>query len=629
MDGPVSEATKFSKLNHLLDQTSMYSKFLAEKIPDKHKHFTEEEDRPKKKQKKVDEVADDHNINSLISGGFSLRPYQLHGVDWLISLYENGLNGILADEMGLGKTLQLISFIAYLRSKQVYGPFIVAAPLSTLHSWVSEFKRFTPGVPVLLYHGSKDERQTMRDEWSKPGDSNFPVIITSFELCLNDKAFLSRINWKVLAVDEGHRLKNMECKLIKTLKEYNSENRLLLTGTPLQNNLKELWSLLNFLLPDIFDSLERFESWFNFDENCILDTQVQETIVQQEREHQVISKLHEILRPFVLRRIKSEALAGQLPDKVEFVVYCPLTAQQKSFYQAILDGKAKEFFGKTHAGGGLKNMLMQLRKVCNHPYLLREPEDDNGELTTDERIVEWCGKMKLLDVMLTKLKKNGHKVLIFSQMTNFLNVLEDYLVHRGLTYCRIDGAVEAKDRQRQILHFNKTEDCFCFLLSTRAGGLGINLTAADTVIIYDSDWNPHQDDQAQDRCHRIGQTREVRVYRFITPNSVEVNMLRRANSKRKLDQLVIAKGNFTGKAKKKQANTLASISEELQEMFNFGETHKGESTENDLRACYEDGILCSKTLNAIMTRGLTPPAKSGVSEGFQSVQKNTTFADLF
>jgi len=418
----------------------------------------------------------------------------MQGVDWLLSLYSNGIHGILADEMGLGKTIQVIAFLSFLRHQNPLGALLIAAPLSTLHNWDAEFKRFAPKIRTQLYHGSVEDRTSLRTHWDFTSPNSL-IIITSYEMCLNDASYLSKVPWKVLVVDEGHRLKNLECKLIKTLKTYNAEMRLLLTGTPLQNNLRELWSLLNFLLPAIFDSLERFESWFEFDQAATLDDQAP-LIIEQEMQHQIISKLHEILRPFVLRRVKKEVLKGALPEKREFVLYCPLTPQQRHYYQIVLDGKAREFFGVTTTGSNtLKNMLMQLRKVCNHPFLLREPEGPQGH--TDERIITWCSKMKLLDVMLARLKQQGHKVLIFSQMTSFLTILEDYLTFRQYSYRRLDGNVELASRQKHILDFNNSSEIFCFLLSTRAGGLGINLTSADTVIIYDSDWNPHCDDQAQ------------------------------------------------------------------------------------------------------------------------------------
>jgi SNF2 family DNA or RNA helicase len=300
---------------------------------------------------------------------------------------------------------------------------------------------------------------------------------------------------------------------------------------------------MNFLLPTVFDSLERFQSWFDFDEKSLENSEGVMHVLQQEQEHSVITKLHEILRPFVLRRVKSEVLVD-LPGKKEFIVYTQLQPLQEEYYTKLLK---KELDVRNDTGGSLQNMLMQLRKVCNHPYLIQEPVDPvTGELVTDDRIISSCGKLTLLDRMLPRLLAEKHKILIFSQMRKVLDILDDYLVYKGLEgqYCRIDGMVPQDERQQQIDRFQEDPECVVFLLSTRAGGLGINWTAADTVIIYDSDWNPHQDSQAQDRCHRYGQKNEVRVYRFITPDTIEINMLARATSKRKLEEIVITEAKL-------------------------------------------------------------------------------------
>lgn len=284
---------------------------------------------------------------------------------------------------------------------------------------------------------------------------------------------------------------------------------------------------------------------------------------------------------------------------------------------------------------------MQLRKVCNHPFLLREPEDESGELTTDDRIVDWCGKMKLLDRMLWRLKKKGHKVLIFSQMTAVLDIIEDYLRYREYSSCRIDGSTDCGTRQKQIAEFNANDDKFVFLLSTRAGGLGINLTSADTVIIYDSDWNPHQDDQAQDRCHRIGQKRNVMVFRFITPASVEVNMLKRANSKRKLEQLVIGNAKLGDRQSKlKVGNEKDTVVSDLLEVFDANEEllkkrEEEEKKDNSRKEGsqkgglpYQDGALKDSVLDLIMDREVQP-SQDGVEKGFSVVKPNATYKDLF
>ncbi|KAI8147758.1 SNF2 family N-terminal domain-containing protein [Fennellomyces sp. T-0311] len=578
---------------------------------------------------------------SLVTGGV-LRDYQLAGVEWLISLWENGLNGILADEMGLGKTLQTISFIAHLKAMKVSGPYLIVTPLSTLANWVNEFKRFTPTIPVLLYHGTKEERQHMVNRKmpkKKETSFEFPIIVTSYEIVMNDRKHLQRYNWKYIVVDEGHRIKNLNCKLIKELKSYSSANRLLLTGTPLQNNLAELWSLLNFLLPDIFDDLDMFQSWFDFSD--IHQKSGQDRIMREEEEDRIISSLHTILQPFLLRRLKTD-VEHSLPKKKEYLLYAPLTRAQKSLYDAILKRDLRDYLIKRKTKGlkeeqqptqdqvtedeerkaqrttktavdykeksdrqyfkelekaadenttpvpghasmekkqqaikqvnglHLQNIVMQLRKVCNHPFLFDWPIDPKTNThVLNQELAAQSGKVLLLDRLLTELFARGHKVLVFSQMTKMLDILEDWAtVLKGWPICRLDGGVSQELRRQQIEAFNEPSSPYkLFLLSTRAGGLGINLTAADTVVIFDSDWNPQMDLQAQDRVHRIGQTKPVLIYRFVAANTVEAKMLERATAKRRLEKLVIQKGKFktpvSASAKRDQESTMRELAEIL------------------------------------------------------------------
>eukprot|EP00617_Octactis_speculum_P012192 CAMPEP_0185778214 /NCGR_PEP_ID=MMETSP1174-20130828/91865_1 /TAXON_ID=35687 /ORGANISM="Dictyocha speculum, Strain CCMP1381" /LENGTH=747 /DNA_ID=CAMNT_0028466847 /DNA_START=43 /DNA_END=2289 /DNA_ORIENTATION=- len=487
-----------------------------------------------------------------LTGG-QLKPYQLEGLRWLTTLYENGLSGILADEMGLGKTIQVIALIAYLRTKGVKGPFIVAAPLATLPNWTREFKKWLPGVQTLLYHGSKAERVHLRStrmQLAAAASAEFPVIITSYEICIIDRRFLERYHWQYLIVDEGQRVKNRNCRLIRELKSLNTQNRLLLSGTPIQNTLEELWSLLNFVNPAIFDSLEVFQSWFGF-KNIGKDGTQEEDIVAKQVQDNIVTKLHEILRPFLLRRLKKDVLLD-MPPKLEIVLYTPMSVLQRDYYDLTLKGELRESLLNMGLSGGREcsqiNQNMNLRKICNHPFLFGEPSDDSGQPMCDahpELLVSVSGKFKIMDRMLKKLKSNGHQVLIFSQMTELLNILEDYTNNMGWRTCRIDGSIKIQERQKQMDAFNNDPDIFIFMLSTRAGGLGINLQAADTVIIFDSDWNPHQDAQAQDRCHRIGQTRPVVVYRLLTIGSVEIDMMEKQISKKKLERMAITGGNFS------------------------------------------------------------------------------------
>ncbi|KAL1263327.1 hypothetical protein QQF64_006066, partial [Cirrhinus molitorella] len=559
----------------------------------------------------------------LFTGGV-MRWYQVEGIEWLRMLWENGINGILADEMGLGKTIQCIAHIAMMVEKKVLGPFIVVAPLSTLPNWISEFKRFTPEVSVLLYHGPQKERMDLVKKIRQPqGPLRMcPVVVTSFEIAMRDRKLLQRFHWNYMIVDEGHRIKNLNCRLVQELKMLMTDNKLLLTGTPLQNNLSELWSLLNFLLPDVFDDLKSFESWFDIS----TITSDAENIVANEREQNILHMLHQILTPFLLRRLKSDVTL-EVPPKKEIVVYAPLTNKQEAFYMAIVNKTIAKLLGQekddsapvplTSSGRPkrrtrkvvdyyesntdsakelekylekvqkemdsqtsssavvdvsmpvdaqvnlkLQNILMLLKRCCNHAYLIEYPLDSSGGFKIDEQLVEASGKFLILDRMLPELKKRGHKVLIFSQMTSILDILMDYCYLRGYEYSRLDGSMSYADRDENMKKFSSDPEVFLFLLSTRAGGLGINLTAADTVIIFDSDWNPQADLQAQDRCHRIGQTKPVMVYRLITANTIDEKILERASAKRKLEKMVIHKNKFKGsKAELKQTKSCVDVNE--------------------------------------------------------------------
>lgn len=491
---------------------------------------------------------------SLVGG--TLKPYQLEGLQWLLSLWENGLSGILADEMGLGKTIQIISLIAHLRSNNTPGPFLIAGPLAVLPNWINEFKKWLPSCPVVLYHGSKADRADIRRQKMPIGgskDMDFPIVVTSFEICMIDRPFLEKYVWQYMILDEGHRIKNRNCKLLRELKNIQTISRLLLTGTPIQNTLEELWSLLNFCSPAIFDDLEVFQSWFGF-RNIGQDTQV-EDIVQNEHKERVVTKLHDILRPFLLRRMKKDVLASQLPPKREIVLYCGMSSLQREYSAHIHNRSLRETLVKMNIEGAkdsaLLNPTMQLRKAANHPFLFGEPKDESGTYLGEANprlLIMASGKLRVLDRLLTKLKQGGHKVLIFSQMTEMLSILEDYMLSKGWGYCRLDGSTHLEDRQASIDAFNSdpasNKDLFVYMLSTRAGGLGINLTAADTCILFDSDWNPHADSQAQDRCHRIGQTKPVVVYRMLAKGSVEIDMMEKQISKKKLERMTMHGGDY-------------------------------------------------------------------------------------
>ncbi|UIZ21184.1 hypothetical protein KXD40_001033 [Peronospora effusa] len=657
------EATgeKIAKLDSLLEKASLYSSFLfsnmesAATVSDIVQVDEEEEEEAKyskgkrkrgkkalnesnKKSKKgVDKLREVQEDVTLITHqepkkvqckqpkfltGGTLRDYQLEGIRWLCNLFENGLNGILADEMGLGKTIQVIGLLGHLKALGVRGPHLIVAPLSTLMNWATEFRKWAPSMPVVIYHGTKQERKDMRKNElnaKKKTNADFPVVISSYEVMLADARSFTSLGfvWKYMVIDEGHRLKNMDCKLIRELKRGRSENRLLLTGTPLQNNLTELWSLLNFILPDVFDDLELFESWFSFTPDAVAtaattnESVAAQDVLQGEKKVEVIAKLHEILRPFLLRRLKVDVV-GEMVSKTEIFVYCPMTPMQREYYDMIRDGTLaramEEKYGKFQAQQAfntrtLRNKVMHLRKCCLHPYLFDEPLTATGGVVTDESIVEMSGKMLVLDKMLRELKRKGHKVLIFSQMTRVLDILEDYLLMRDYSYCRLDGTTKLVDRVDQMQRFNKVsagsvsanddDNVFVFLLSTRAGGLGVNLIAADTVIFFDSDWNPQQDNQAMDRCHRIGQKNEIIVYRLVTENSFEDRMTQRAFEKRKLERVVIQRGGFKQRTTPAEAAKLTNT--ELEELL---------KDDVEIRKGIESGGITDKELNQILDREL-------------------------
>lgn len=452
----------------------------------------------------------------------------------------------------------------------VSGPFLVVAPLATLPNWVREFEKWLPDHPVIRYHGSAADREAALKGPLNPKNRrniDFPFIVTSYEVAIRDQAKLEKLSeFTYLIVDEGHRLKNHRCALLTSLKKLKCSNRLLLSGTPIQNTLDELWSLLNFVNPEIFDDLTVFQSWFGFKDigQKKQGSTTESDVLVEERKNQTVTKLHEILRPFLLRRIKTDVLS-ELPPKKEVIIYSGISKLQAGYADLIDKGTLRDTLLSQGIEGGRTlsqtNKLMNHRKNVNHPFLFGEPIDPatGVHLGTShpQLLVRASGKFALLDRMLQRLHTDGHQVLIFSQMTSVLNVMEDYLNFRHWKYCRIDGSTNIDVRQEQMDVFNAEKTAgtnggrndaddrhFCFLLSTRAGGLGINLTSADTCIIFDSDWNPHADSQAMDRCHRMGQTLPVAVYRLLTVNSVDIEMMEKQISKKKLERMTIAGGDF-------------------------------------------------------------------------------------
>lgn len=734
----------------------------------------ENEKEPQKEEEVNGTRVKDVPIPLLLRG--TLRPYQKQGLNWLASLYNNNTNGILADEMGLGKTIQTISLLSYLACEHhIWGPHLIVVPTSVMLNWEMEFKKFAPGFKVLTYYGSPQQRAMKRKGWNKP--DAFHVCITSYQLVVHDHQSFKRRRWRYMILDEAHNIKNFRSTRWRALLNFNTENRLLLTGTPLQNNLIELWSLLYFLMPsskvnqampDGFANLENFQQWFGRPVDKILektsagggdsiDDYASAKSLDSETRN-TVSRLHQVLRPYLLRRLKKD-VEKQMPGKYEHIVYCRLSKRQRFLYDDFMSrAKTKE----TLASGNflsIINCLMQLRKVCNHPDLfevrpivtsfamptsvvssyhtiegvirklssndafkqvsldvlnldlcnlidlnyfisqstkrlqaksdfenqlaallklvgskgvedtkpdlddylayfkftrandqtqlkekleqilylntlrcertpiygetllkrLTQPIRANNKLANlsadlvpslsdrieglqesidkfsiitptvvaldmkdqiiplstqrkmlhevaenkienpfhkaqvklsiafpDKSLLQYdCGKLQKLASLLQDLTAGGHRALIFTQMTKVLDILEQFLNIHGYRYMRLDGATKIEDRQLLTEKFNRDNKIPVFILSTRSGGLGINLTGADTVIFYDSDWNPAMDKQCQDRCHRIGQSRDVHIYRFVSEYTIESNILRKANQKRQLDNVVIQEGEFT------------------------------------------------------------------------------------
>lgn len=512
-----------------------------------------------------------------------LRPYQIEGVNWLLGLFPRGVNGILADEMGLGKTFQTIATIAYLKfTVGMPGPHVVVCPKSVMGNWYREFKHWCPGLKVYKFHGSTDVRPAfIKSHLTSP--LRYDVIVTTFEMVLDEINTFKKIHWQYLIVDEAHKLKNEEGRAHMALDSLNTSHRLIITGTPLQNNLKELWALLHFLAPRLFNNADSFDHWF--------DT------ASGQQDANVMANMHKILAPLMLRRLKADVNTG-IPPKKEIYVSCKLTKKQREWYMHVLARDAEVLNKSSGSASLLMNIMMTLRKVINHPYLM-DGGEEGPPFVTDEKLVRTSGKMLLLDKLLHRLLGDvagKHKVLIFSQFTTMLNILEDYCNLRGFKYCRIDGNTSSYDRDAQMANFNApNSDRFLFLLSTRAGGLGINLQAANHVVIYDSDWNPQMDLQAQDRAHRIGQRRSVRVYRFVTDGTVEEKIYRRALKKLYLDAVVVQQGRIQSKT-----NNQASR-EELLSMIKFGaeevfQSHQEDVTEADIDRLLDEGETRSAAL---------------------------------
>lgn len=562
----------------------------------------------------------------------ALRDYQMAGVNWLLYSWSKGTNVILADEMGLGKTIQCISFIASLyHDYQATGPHLLVVPVTTMTAWKRELDKWAPFLNSVVYRGDVQSRSLCREYEFFVQDSKKPkfhVLLTSFELILKDRCFLDGFKFQTLIVDEAHRLKDSSTATYQELQLLHSDYRVLVTGTPLQNSLRELWCLLHFLQP------EKFNDWDSFDATY-------GDVAQGEG----ISSLHDVLHPHLLRRVKKD-VEKSLPNKIERILRVDMTPLQKKFYRLILTRNFDELNkGVKGSRSSLINIVMELKKCCNHPFLFESAEAQSSHQGSElSRLIANSGKLLLLDKLLIRLKETCHRVLIFSQMVRLLDILSDYLTLRGFQHQRLDGTMRSEDRQVAMDRFNHPDSKdFAFLLSTRAGGLGINLTSADTVIIFDSDWNPQNDMQAEARAHRIGQKKVVNIYRLVTKNSVEEDILERAKSKRILELLVIRHMSDVNNAVYKndrssigkQQEKLSSSKKkddklfdrnELAKIIQFGARDLFDEANQEGHATNND--LTELDLDEILARAETTADESSETDKFLSAFKVANFSSL-
>ncbi|CDO72994.1 hypothetical protein BN946_scf185007.g48 [Trametes cinnabarina] len=475
-----------------------------------------------------------------------LMPFQVEGVNWLCHNWNISQNCILADEMGLGKTVQIVTFIGYLAANYKAYPALVVVPNSTITNWVREFERWAPKLRVVPFYGEAKSREIIKkyelfhSSFGKDTTgAKYHVLVTTYETITNAKEFnpvFKQIpRWEVLVVDEGQRLKSDTSLIFKRLKELKSFHRVIMTGTPLNNNIRELFNLMNFLDPTEWKDLEQLSKQY------------------EQLTDELVRELHVRLKPYFLRRIKSDVL--QLPPKNEVIVPVSMAPLQKEIYRSILsqnleilqrlaEGTDSSKRNNSLTKSNMNNMLMQLRKCIQHPYLVSEDIEPRGlsPEETHERLVAASAKLRLLKMLLPKLRTRGHRVLLFSQFVIALDIIEDFLIGEGIKYLRLDGNTKQADRQKGMDEFNKPDsDIFIYLLTTRAGGVGINLWSADTVIIFDPDFNPHQDLQAIARAHRYGQKKTVLVFKLMVKDSAEERIMQTGKKKLVLDHLIVQK----------------------------------------------------------------------------------------
>jgi chromodomain-helicase-DNA-binding protein 1 len=506
----------------------------------------------------------------------SLRDFQLKGVNFLAYNWTLNRNSILADEMGLGKTVQAVSYMSWLhKERRQEGPFIVVVPLSTVPAWADTFDNWNPALNYIVYHGSAESRKIIQEhEMLLHGNlkqPKFNVLLTTWEMVNADHDYLSQIKWELMVVDEAHKLKNKQSLIYTNLLKLKTSSRLLLTGTPVQNNLQELAALLDLIEPGITDIADDVDS------------------LSHEEQAEQLAALRETIQPFMLRRTK-EKVEKDLPPKTERLIRMKLSETQLDLYSMLLAKNVKELNeGVKGQKQSMTNILMELRKASNHPFLIPAAEERyHHKNPNDDRlkdIIVTSGKMMLLDQLLTKLKKDNHRVLIFSQMVKMLDLIEEYLQLRHHQFQRLDGTYSADLRRKAMDHFNAPESPdFCFLLTTRAGGLGINLMTADTVIIFDSDWNPQADLQAMARAHRIGQTNPVNVYRLVSEDTIDEDVIQRATKKRFVEYIIMNRGGEDDETSKAQKLAAAPAdSRDIIQMLKKRSQNMFDSNDNQTR----------------------------------------------
>ncbi|CAG2104982.1 unnamed protein product [Medioppia subpectinata] len=473
-----------------------------------------------------------------------LYPYQQTGVQWLWELHRNGCGGIVGDEMGLGKTIQVIAFLCGLSCSRFHdfrdsyntlGPVILVCPATVMHQWVAEFHKWWPYFRVAVLHQT-GSHCGKKDALIRAINRSNGILITSYSgVCSHQKSLL-RLDWHYVILDEGHKIRNPAAQVTHTCKLFSTPHRLILSGSPIQNNLRELWSLFDFIYPGKLGTLPVFIEHFSIP--ITMGGYANATQVQIQVAFKMATILKDTIQPFLLRRTKLEVNSClSLPSKNEQVLFCKLTDEQRDLYKNYIESATvKDILrGSTQIFVGLIN----LRKICNHPNLFDKKASDINLLRDDSRYYKRSGKLRVVDVLLRLWHQQQHKVLVFTQSRQMMKILEHFLRYKSYTYLLMDGSTSVQSRQPLIKQFNEDPNIFVFLLTTRVGGIGVNLTGANRVLIYDPDWNPSTDIQARERCWRIGQNKAVTIYRLLSSGTVEEKIYQRQIFKQYLTNRVL------------------------------------------------------------------------------------------